>query len=177
MCPGKEKRTTREQLFGDSPCCPPKDALLLLYCRIDVKRLRDLGKGYPWPKPQRCPTCEGLRLWGHGYSARYFEGFMEPLWVKRYRCPDCHAVHTCRPEQYFERYRYPVVDVLMSLLNKIMRGRWLRCINRQNQLSWYRSAWAWCSLHQAIATLTVEHLRQYVAGRIPRSFQCAPLRM
>lgn len=150
---------------------------MLLYCRVDVKGLFEMGKRYPWPKPQRCPQCEGRRLWGHGYSARYFESFMEPLWVKRYRCPDCHAVHTCRPEQYFERYRHPVVDVVMSLLNKIICGRWLRCINRQSQLWWYRAAWAWSSRRQAIATLTVEHVRKYVAGQIPRSFQCEPLRM
>ncbi len=159
------------------PITLSKHVLLLLYCRVDVKGLFELGKRYPWPRPQRCPRCEGMRLWGHGYAARYFEGFMEPLWVKRYRCPECQAVHTYRPDQYFERYRYSVVDVVMSLLNKIIHGRWLRCVNRQSQLPWYRSAWAWCSRGQAIARLTVEHLWQYVSEKIPGSNQYEQLRL
>lgn len=156
-----------------APVALPRDSLLLLYCPVDVKSLYDHGRRYPWPKPRQCPKCEGIRLWGHGYAERYFEGFREPLWVKRYRCPECRAVHTCRPDGYFERYRYPVVVVVMSLLNKIIHGRWLRCISRQNQLPWYRAAWSWCSQHQNIETLCIEHLQQYIFG----SRKCAPLRL
>lgn len=159
------------------PDHPPQDDLLLLYLSVDVKSLNVLGKRYPWPKPGRCPTCAGQRMWGHGYSSRYFEGFRETLWVKRYRCPDCSAVHTCRPRAYFARYRYPALAVLMSLLNKVIRGRWLRCINRQNQLPWYRAARAWCSGSQNIGVLTLEHLRQYIAERTSGSKQSEPLRL
>ena len=176
----KGQEDNRGKLFGHSPCCPPKNDLLLLYCAVDVKSLYAsgaLGKGYPWPKPRQCPRCKGLRLWGHGYAERYFEGFREPLWVKRYRCPDCRAVHTCRPDGYFERYRYRVVTVMMSLLNKIIHGKWLRCISRQNQLPWYRAAWSWCSRLQSIATLSLEHLQQYVGGRLWGSKQSEQLRL
>jgi hypothetical protein len=86
-------------------------------------------------------------------------------------------VHTCRPDGYFERYRYPVIDVVLSLLNKIIHGRWLRCISRQSQLPWYRAAWSWCSQHQNIGILSLEHLQQYVAGRVSGSLQCDPLRL
>jgi len=173
----KGKEGNQEQLFGDSPVTLPQDNLLLLHLPVDVKILYELKKMYPWPKPRRCPKCEGFRLWGHGYSPRYFEGFVEPLWVKRYRCPECGAVHTCRPSGYFERYRYPVVDVLMSLLHKVITGRWLCGINRQSQLGWYRSMWAWCSQREALAAFSLEHLRQYITQRVPGSMQCDPLRL
>jgi hypothetical protein len=174
---GIKKRAPGKQLFGDSPWSPPKEDLLLLYSMADVKAIFERGKRYPWPRPQHCPKCKGQRLWGHGYAARYFEGFMEPLWVKRYRCPDCQGVHTYRPSQYFERYRHTVAVVIVSVLNKIMHDRWVRCISRQNQLWWYRSVWAWCSRQQAVAKLEVEHLRQYVSERVSGSIQREPLRM
>lgn len=150
---------------------------MLLYCAVDVKALFQMGKGYPWIRPTRCPKCAGVRLWGHGFSPRYFEGLKEPLWIKRYRCPDCEAVHTCRPDQYFERYRYPIGAVVMGLMNKIIHGRWVRCLSRQNQLPWYRAAWAWCSGSRNIGPLTPEHLRQYIAGRTPGTMQSEPLRL
>lgn len=155
----------------------PKEALLLLYCAVDVKALFEMGKRYPWLRPPRCPKCAGGRLWSHGFSPRYFEGINEPLWIKRYRCPDCEAVHTCRPDQYFKRYRFPVVSVVMSLMNKIIHGRWVRCISRQNQLSWYRAAWAWCSANRNIGPLTLKHLRQYIADRALGTTQNEPLRL
>jgi hypothetical protein len=151
--------------------CPQKEYLLILHFAVEVKSLWELGKRYAWPKPKQCPECEGLRLWGHGYAPRYFEGYQELLWVKRYRCADCTAVHTCRPCGYFKRYRYPVVSVLLCLLNKIIHGRWLRCISRQNQLWWFRVVAKWNSRQQTIHRLSLKHLRRYLSEQIP-SKQC-----
>ncbi len=67
----------------------PKGNLLILHYAVDVKRPVEEGKDYPWPKPHRCPSCQGVQLWGHGYVFRYFEGFSCGLWMKRFRCPDC----------------------------------------------------------------------------------------
>lgn len=155
----------------------PKDILLILHFAVDVKSLYEQGKRYPWEPPDRCPRCKGIRLWGHGYVPRYFEGFSEPLWVKRFRCPDCTAVHTCRPDSFFDRYRYPVIAVLASLLEKIVHGRWLRWIRRQNQLWWYRSVTKWLSKQRTVKVLSVGHLKKYLAERMPCSGQCATLRL
>lgn len=162
--------------MATAPDALPKEGLLLLYCEVDVKALFDQGKAYVWPRPGICPRCSCVRLWGHGYAERYFEGFDEPLWVKRYRCPDCRAVHTCRPHLFMARQRYSVVAVLMSLLQKILQGRWLKCISHQAQLWWYRSVQRWCSQKQIVIVLTVSHLRQYLAGCFA-SDQSAPLRL
>ncbi len=154
-----------------------KGILLILHFAVNVKVLYEAGKKYPWPKPEVCPKCKGTRLWGHGYVPRYFEGYWEPLWVKRFRCPDCRAVHTCRPDVFFKRYRYPVIVVILCLLNKIVHGRWLRCIRRQNQLSWLRTVAKWNSQKQTVKIPSIEHLKRYLAEQIPSSVQCATLRL
>jgi hypothetical protein len=111
---------------------------LILHFAVDVKRLVLEGKQYPWLSPQRCPSCAGLRLWGHGYVLRYFEGLTYGLWMKRFRCPDCRAVHTCRPVGFYRGFSYSIDTILLSLLEKIHHGRWLRCLSRQSQQYWWR---------------------------------------
>lgn len=144
----------------------PQNILLILHFAVDVKSLFELGKRYPWPKPADCPQCKSKRLWGHGYVERYFEGFSHAVWVKRYRCPDCHAVHTCRPGAFFKRLRYSAVIILCCLLNKILYSRWLGGIERQNQQYWYRSLRRQSSLHSTITALSIEHLDTFIAGNI-----------
>lgn len=140
-----------------------KSTLLLLYCVVDVKALFEQGKGYPWPVLPRCPCCGGRRLWGHGYAPRYFQEYYEPLWVKRLRCPDCHSVHTFRPQGYWGRYRTPCALILLCLLQKILYGRWLWCIERQSQQYWYRRLRWWSSGHETVRAPTVAHLTAFAA--------------
>jgi len=121
-----------------APGHPPKGGLLVLHFRVDVKRLREVGRGYPWPRPARCPSCRGARLWGHGYAGRYFEGDAYPVWLKRYRCPDCRAVHILRPASYWARFRYSIRTILRSLGRKIGQDRWLPMPSRQAQQYWWR---------------------------------------
>jgi transposase-like protein len=144
----------------------PQNILLILHFAVDVKRLFELGKRYPWLKPADCPQCRSKRLWGHGYVERYFEGFSHSIWVKRYRCPDCNAVHTCRPRAFFKRLRYSAVAVVFCLLNKILHNRWLTIIERQNQQYWYRTLQRQSSLHSNIATLSIGHLDAFIANNI-----------
>jgi len=108
-----------------APGHPPKGGLLVLYFRVDVKRLVEAGRDFPWPRPARCPSCRGSRLWGHGYAGRYFQDEVRPVWLKRYRCPDCQAVHILRPASYRARFRYSIRTILRSLGRKIRQGRWL----------------------------------------------------
>jgi hypothetical protein len=46
------------------------------------------------------PSMRGPRLWGHGHVPRYLDALVEPVWVKRWRCPVCRAVHTLRPDTH-----------------------------------------------------------------------------
>jgi len=115
-----------------------KGNLLILHYAVDVKRLVEEGKEYPWPKPHRCPGCQGVRLWGHGYVFRYFEGLSFGVWMKRFRCPDCGAVHSARLQGFDPGFHYSRFLILISLLSRLIQGRWLRCLARQAQQYWYR---------------------------------------
>jgi len=111
---------------------------LILHFEADVKRLVEEGRDFPWPRPYRCPCCQGCRVWGHGYVSRYFEGFSHGLWMKRYRCADCGAVHTLRPRPFYKGFYYSSTSILFSLLSRIIHGRWLKCLSRQVQQYWLK---------------------------------------
>ena len=69
---------------------------------------------------------------------RYFEGFGTCLWVKRFHCPDCLAVHTCRPLGFLRGFRHSAAVIRSSLLKKIIENGWIRGVARQTQQYWYR---------------------------------------
>jgi hypothetical protein len=102
-----------------------------------VAQIISQGKLYPWLRPERCLRCGGHRLWGHGYVPRYFDGFPEPTWVKRWRCPNCSSVHTCRPASHWRRFLAPISIILASLVAKLAGLRWPQGESRQRQQYWY----------------------------------------
>jgi hypothetical protein len=118
----------------------PKNDTLILHFDLDVKSLVEEGKDFSWPRPKVCPNedCRSLRLWGHGYVIRYFTGWSYGIWLKRYRCPECRAVHTLRPKAFYKRFRYAILTILRSLLIRIYHGRWVKGIAHQLQLYWYK---------------------------------------
>lgn len=120
------------------PGHPPQSKVLVLYFRVDVKRLAKKGKFFAWPRPGHCPGCRGRRLWVHGYVPRYFEGWVQPIWVIKYRCVDCGAVHTLRPSAFWARFRHSIRTVLRALRHRILHGRWLKGLSRQLQQYWFR---------------------------------------
>lgn len=58
--------------------------------------------------------------------------------MKRWRCPDCTAVHTVRPEEYWRRFLSPWYLILASLLLRLLHQRWLSLALRQRQQYWRR---------------------------------------
>jgi hypothetical protein len=111
---------------------------LILYLSVDCSEILALGKAFRWSRPSRCPACEGLRLWGHGYVDRYFDGVPERIPLKRWRCPDCHAVHTMRPVNYWRGFLADKDAIFTSLLGKERHGYWLEAYPRQRQQYWWR---------------------------------------
>ncbi|MBF0556536.1 MAG: hypothetical protein HQK96_18610 [Nitrospirae bacterium] len=69
---------------------------------------------------------------------RYFDDYKCPLWLKRYRCADCKSVHTVRPRQYYRRFQIERIVIIWSLLERIVSGKWLRCLVRQRQQYWWK---------------------------------------
>ncbi len=157
-----------------------KSTTLILPFKIDVKRLVEEGKDFCWPRPEQCPRCKGGRLWGHGYVQRYFEGLFEAVWIKRYRCPDCRAVHTLRPLEFYRGFHYSVLTILVSVLNKVVDGRWLKCLSRQVQQYWYKGFCFQASSHSNCMDPDIEVIRElFDQALIPvtHSFQCEILRL
>jgi hypothetical protein len=157
-----------------------KSKTLILHFAVDVKRLVEEGKDFCWPRPERCPRCEGRRLWGHGYVRRYFEGWTEGIWIKRYRCPDCRAVHTCRPLEFYRGFQYSRLSILLSLLSRIIHNRWLKCFSRQVQQYWWKGLQRQASRLQNVKIPDSHTLGQLLGeGIIPvtHSFQCEILRL
>lgn len=111
---------------------------IILYLSIKIKQLIEQKKSYPWPKLERCPTCSGSRVWGHGYVLRYFDDYEEGLWLKRYRCVDCGAVHTVRPESHYRGFWASWRTILCSLIEKGIKNRWLKGVSRQRQQYWWK---------------------------------------
>jgi len=145
----------------------PRNTLLILYSAVDVKQLYELGRSYPWEKPARCPACRGGRLWGHGFVLRYFEPFEEPAWIKRYRCPDCGAVHTMRPDTYLQGLRYPLTIILLCLFIKSCSNRFASSLAYQLQQAWWKALFTAAS--QA-ATCSSAQLKTLIIGFALRVF-------
>ena len=113
-------------------------AALIVYLSVDCTAVSTQGTGFQWPRLRRCPHCRGHRLWGHGYVQRYFDGLENALWMKRWRCPDCGAVHTMRPDSHWRGFWAERTTIIASLQRKEHNDRWLANICRERQQYWWR---------------------------------------
>jgi hypothetical protein len=156
-----------------------KSSLLILHFRVDVKRLAEKGKDFPWPRPDRCPRCQGKRLWGHGYVRRYFEGLSEGIWLKRLRCPDCRAVHTLRPWGYYRGFIYSIRTIVSALCHRLRWGRSLGSVSRQAQQYWWRGFLMQASrrLNREPDVLLLRELFREGVIPVSHSLQCEILRL
>lgn len=115
-----------------------QDTVLILWVDGCVKRIFELGRKFPWPRPERCPRCKG-RIWGHGFVEAFFDGFNEPVWLRRYRCAHCRAVFRLRPKGYWRRFQAPISTIRSSLARRLRTARWPPGLSRSRQGHWLRS--------------------------------------
>lgn len=126
---------------SEAPVIPtslPGIAALILYLSVNLHEVSRARKGFCWRRPVRCPRCNGCRLWGHGYVGRYFGRLPEVLWMKRWRCPECRAVHTARPLEYWRGFHASVSAITASLWLRVEKRPWLDSFSRQRQEYWWR---------------------------------------
>jgi hypothetical protein len=69
---------------------------------------------------------------------RFFDGVADAVWLKRWQCTHCHAVHTMRPSSHWRGFWAPWRLILQSLLGKVHGGPWLPRVSRQRQQYWWR---------------------------------------
>jgi hypothetical protein len=118
----------------------PRNKVLILFVEVCVKRLVEQGRQYSWERPERCPKCQSVRLWGHGYVEAYFdEAGSRCVLLKRYRCPQCGVVIRLRPSGYWRRIQATVATVRQCVLERIEKGRWPPNSNPPRQRHWLRA--------------------------------------
>jgi rubredoxin len=125
---------------------------LIVYLSVDCSEISTAEKAFVWPRPWKCPRCGGLRLWGHGYVARFFDGYRDALWMKRWRCPDCGAVHTARPTEYWRGFWATAKTIIECLRCKTDGLSWSAEVTRQRQRYW----WAGLELQRHISAPVVK---------------------
>jgi hypothetical protein len=81
-------------------------AIMVLQFDISFKELFGLKRSYR----QNSPRCRD-RIWRQGFVEAYFDCFDQPLWLKRYRCPDGQGVPRLRPRGYFKRSRTAIFTI------------------------------------------------------------------
>jgi len=135
--------------------------VLILFVDLCVKTLVGLGRKYPWQRPERCPKCGGVRVWGHGFVPAYFdEAGSQCVFLKRYRCPQCRVVIRMRPSGYWRRIQAAVAAVVQCVLDRIEKGRWPPGSNAARGRHWLRA------LKRQVRT----HLGMSYAERIGEGF-------
>lgn len=125
---------------------PQRHTILILFVEASVKKIFELGRTFPWPKPERCPRCGG-RIWGHGFTTAYFDGFGTALWLRRYRCPDCRVVIRMRPKGYWSRFQASIASIHQSLVERLSRLKWREDLPRSRQRHWLKGLILQVRLH------------------------------
>ena len=120
--------------------------------------MAEIGKEYPWPRPEECPKCLSPRMWRHGFVLRYFDDYAGQLWMLKYRCDDCGSVHTMRPLEYERMFRAQWFAIFFVLLKKIATGRWSTRFSKERQRYWMKG-FRFRASRQSNATGKTEQLR------------------
>ena len=143
------------------------DVTLILHFDLKIKELKKEGKDYLWPRPAACPCCGG-KLWGHGYTARYFSGYSKSIWLKRYRCIECHAVHTLRPKTHWRRFQAGISTIIESLRCKIIDNQWIQNnFSRQGKQYWWQGFKTQLRINNPAAVgRTLNHLKSLLTKNI-----------
>ena len=121
------------------PRGPSKGVPMILSLCVSIKEIVERGREFPWPRPDSCPQCHGNRVWGHGYVGALFDGFVQQVLIKRWRCPDCRCVMRVRPGGYFARVQASIESIRSSIASRIKTGRWPGELSRTRQGHWLRS--------------------------------------
>jgi hypothetical protein len=107
---------------------------------VCVKTLMEQGRKYRWKRPERCPKCKSVGVWGHGYVSAYFdEAGSQSVFLKRYRCPECGVVIRLRPGGYWRGIQASIVEVRQCVLSRLEKGRWPPGSNSARGRHWLRA--------------------------------------
>ena len=82
---------------------------------------------------------------------------MTPVFLKRYRCPDCRAVHTLRPRTHWRRFWASILVIVTSISRKLEGLKKETPPSRCRQQYWV-SGFRLQSRYESLVPLSVEEL-------------------
>jgi len=129
LCPKIKRAESSDQLsalFATGGIAPQHVSPMICFVCVVLKDIFQQGKDFPWQRPEGCPRCDHHKLHGHGFAARYFQGFASCLYLKCYRCPGCHLVITLRPDSHFSRIQSSKEEIRSHLAHRLNEGWWPR---------------------------------------------------
>ena len=77
-----------------------------------------------------------MRLWGHGFVLAYFDQITDGLYLRRYRCPDCHCIIRMKVKGYFARFHATTRTIRCCLEYRLSNDRWLTMLSTSRQRHW-----------------------------------------
>ena len=93
---------------------------------LDLNKIAKNCRDYAWPRPDNCPRCRHPRVWLHDFVQMIFDGFDQPLCIRRYRCPECGCIIRLRPKGFFARHQTDTATMRTFLEQRLATGRWPR---------------------------------------------------
>ena len=118
---GFSQNPTAQNLGAEAPNTSDS---MILFIDVDLKEVNLLGRKFLWQKPEMCPRCLQSHVWGHGFTGTFFDGFLNALLMRRFRCPACGCVIKCRPKSHFTRIQTAIQAIRSYLAERIETGRW-----------------------------------------------------
>lgn len=115
---------------------PPTGGLMIRFVDVLLKDIFEMGRDFPWKRPDRCPCCSNWKVWGHGFVGAIFNGFSSIIWLKRYRCPACGCVLRLRPVSHFSRFQSSKHTIRSALMHRINTGKWPKGSCKSRQRHW-----------------------------------------
>ena len=112
---------------------------MIIAVTVALKEICVGVRGYAWPKPDVCPVCGSVSVWGHGYVRAYFDGCQEGVLLRRYRCVQCRCVMRLRPAAYWSRFQASIADIRASITHRLKTCRYLSCFSRTRQRHWLKA--------------------------------------
>jgi hypothetical protein len=113
-----------------------KASSMILFVCAKLNDIYAQGRDFNWTKPDQCPRCGSMRLWGHGFVPVYFDQVTHVLYLRRYRCPDCNCIIRMKVVGYFTRFHATIQTIRCCLEYRLSCGRWLSALSKSRQRHW-----------------------------------------
>jgi len=68
---------------------------MIHFVDVLLKDIFEMGREFPWKKPDKCPCCGNWKVWGHGFVSAFFHGFCCAI-IQTYHSINPFASNQCR---------------------------------------------------------------------------------